>query len=73
MNRNVTFSAREGLLKKQLPKREKVKRKVIAPYRGNGVPKDWIEEGDEKYRLTLTRQFFAKNGHLIFRSLSISF
>ena len=30
----------------------KVKRKVIAPYRENGVPKDWADEGDEKYRLT---------------------
>jgi site-specific DNA-methyltransferase (adenine-specific) len=30
----------------------KLKRKVIAPYRQNDVPKDWIEEGNGKYRLT---------------------
>ncbi len=30
----------------------KLKRKVIAPYRENGIPKDWSEEGDGKYRLT---------------------
>lgn len=30
----------------------KLKRKVIAPYRDNGAPKEWTEEGDEKYRLT---------------------
>jgi site-specific DNA-methyltransferase (adenine-specific) len=30
----------------------KIKRKVIAPYRENGVPKDWEEGEDGKFRLT---------------------
>ena len=30
----------------------KLKRKVIAPYRVNGKPKDWVEEGRNKFRLT---------------------
>lgn len=30
----------------------KLKRKVIAPYKESGVPKDWNEENDGKYRLT---------------------
>lgn len=30
----------------------KLKRRVIAPYRENGVPKDWTEEENGKYRLT---------------------
>lgn len=30
----------------------KLKRKVIAPYRENGVPKDWKEEENGKFRLT---------------------
>lgn len=30
----------------------KLKRKVIAPYRENGIPKDWAEEENGKYRLT---------------------
>ena len=30
----------------------KLKRKVLAPYRENGIPKDWKSEGNEKYRLT---------------------
>ncbi|MCX8058225.1 MAG: site-specific DNA-methyltransferase [Spirochaetes bacterium] len=30
----------------------KLKRKVIAPYRENGLPKDWIEVENHKYRLT---------------------
>lgn len=30
----------------------KLKRRVIAPYRENGTPKDWTEEEDGKYRLT---------------------
>lgn len=30
----------------------KLKRKVIAPYREDGLPKDWIEEKDGNYRLT---------------------
>ncbi|GAJ12481.1 unnamed protein product, partial [marine sediment metagenome] len=29
-----------------------MKRRVIAPYREKGIPKDWSEEGDGKYRLT---------------------
>lgn len=34
------------------PDAVKLKRKVIAPYRENGTPKDWNEENGEKYRLT---------------------
>lgn len=30
----------------------KLKRRVIAPYRENGEPKDWVEEENGKYRLT---------------------
>jgi len=30
----------------------KLKRRVIAPYREDGIPKDWVEEKDGKYRLT---------------------
>jgi site-specific DNA-methyltransferase (adenine-specific) len=30
----------------------KLKRKVIAPYRENNVPKDWQQQDDGKYRLT---------------------
>lgn len=30
----------------------KLKRKVLAPYREKGQPKDWTEENGEKYRLT---------------------
>lgn len=30
----------------------KLKRKVIAPYKENGKPKDWEQEKDDKYRLT---------------------
>ncbi len=30
----------------------KLKRRVIAPYRENGIPKDWTEEEDGKFRLT---------------------
>ncbi len=30
----------------------KLKRRVIAPYRKNGLPKDWKKEKDGKYRLT---------------------
>ncbi len=30
----------------------KLKRRVIAPYKENGEPKDWSEEKDGKYRLT---------------------
>lgn len=34
------------------PEAVKLKRRVIAPYRENGAPKDWTEEEDGKYRLT---------------------
>lgn len=34
------------------PDTVKLKRKVIAPYRENGIPKDWRKEKNEKYRLT---------------------
>ncbi|MDK1031874.1 MAG: site-specific DNA-methyltransferase [Planctomycetia bacterium] len=30
----------------------KIKKKVLAPYRENGLPKDWMEEENGKYRLT---------------------
>jgi site-specific DNA-methyltransferase (adenine-specific) len=30
----------------------KLKRNVIAPYRENGIPKDWAEENNGKFRLT---------------------
>jgi site-specific DNA-methyltransferase (adenine-specific) len=30
----------------------KLKRRVIAPYRENGTPKDWLEQEDGNYRLT---------------------
>jgi len=30
----------------------KLKRRVIAPYRENGTPKDWVEQQDGNYRLT---------------------
>jgi len=30
----------------------KIKRRVIAPYKENGIPKDWFTENKEKYRLT---------------------
>ena len=36
----------------------KQKRKVIAPYRVDGVAKDWVEEGGEKYRLTYPSNFW---------------
>lgn len=32
--------------------RVKVKKEVIAPYRENGKPKDWMEENGERYRWT---------------------
>ncbi len=34
------------------PDAVKLKRRVIAPYRENGRPKDWIEEEDGRFRLT---------------------
>jgi site-specific DNA-methyltransferase (adenine-specific) len=36
-----------------------LKRKVIAPYRENGLPKDWINEGSEKFRLTYPSNFWS--------------
>ena len=37
----------------------KIKRKVIAPYRKDGKPKDWCEdEGGEKFRLTCPSNFW---------------
>lgn len=36
----------------------KIKRKVIAPYRENGKPKDWIEEDGEKMRFTCPSNFW---------------
>lgn len=37
----------------------KVKKKVIAPYKENGKPKDWKEENGDKYRLTHPSNFWA--------------
>ncbi len=39
---DFTFNAEAG----------KLKRRVIAPYRENGIPKDWAQEQEGKYRLT---------------------
>lgn len=36
----------------------KVKRRVIAPYRANGVPKDWEETPDGNFRLTCPGNFW---------------
>lgn len=36
----------------------KVKRKVIAPYRQNGVPKDWEDTPDGKFRYTCPSNFW---------------
>ncbi len=36
----------------------KVKRRVIAPYRENGVPKDWEETGEGRFRLTHPGNFW---------------
>lgn len=30
----------------------KIRKKVIAPYKKDGMPKDWVQKKDEKYRLT---------------------
>ena len=37
----------------------KLKRRVIAPYREDGMPKDWAEEKDGKYRLTYPSNIWA--------------
>ena len=37
----------------------KLKRKVIAPYRENGIPKDWTEDENGKYRLTCPSNIWA--------------
>lgn len=36
----------------------KVKRKVVAPYKENGTPKDWEEEKEGRYRLTYPSNFW---------------
>ncbi|PWM72755.1 MAG: site-specific DNA-methyltransferase [Bacillota bacterium] len=36
----------------------KVKKKVIAPYRENGAPKDWTESADGRFRLTCPSNFW---------------
>ena len=36
----------------------KVRRRVLAPYRENGIPKDWIESNGEKYRDTCPSNFW---------------
>ena len=36
----------------------KIKKKVIAPYRENGKPKDWEETADGKFRLTCPSNFW---------------
>jgi site-specific DNA-methyltransferase (adenine-specific) len=36
----------------------KQKRKVIAPYREDGIAKDWVEESGEKYRFTHPSNFW---------------
>ena len=36
----------------------KLKKKVIAPYREKGAPKDWTEEENGKYRMTCPSNFW---------------
>lgn len=36
----------------------KQRKKVIAPYRKDGVPKDWQEENGEKFRYTFPSNFW---------------
>lgn len=36
----------------------KQRKKVLAPYRENGVPKDWTERDGEKYRMTCPSNFW---------------
>ena len=36
----------------------KVRRRVLAPYKENGIPKDWVEFGGEKYRDTCPSNFW---------------
>jgi len=36
-----------------------IKKKIIAPYREKGRPKDWIEKDGKKYRLTAPSNFWA--------------
>lgn len=36
----------------------KQKRRVLAPYRENGTPKDWEEDSDGKYRITCPSNFW---------------
>lgn len=37
----------------------KLKRKVLAPYKINGIPKDWSNEGKLKFRLTYPSNFWT--------------
>lgn len=36
----------------------KQKRRVLAPYRSNGQPKDWVEDSDGKFRMTCPGNFW---------------
>lgn len=36
----------------------KLKRRVLAPYRSNGKPKDWVEDPDGKFRMTCPGNFW---------------
>lgn len=36
----------------------KMKRRVVAPYRKEGVPKDWVESEEGKYRITCPSNFW---------------
>ena len=36
----------------------KQRKKVLAPYKENGEPKDWVESGGEKYRMTCPSNFW---------------
>lgn len=49
VSNNFTFNA----------DRVKLKRRVIAPYRDNGIPKDWTEEENGKYRLTYSSNIWT--------------
>jgi site-specific DNA-methyltransferase (adenine-specific) len=41
------------------PKAVKIKKRVIAPYRENGKPKDWNAEGKRNYRLTYSSNIWT--------------
>lgn len=36
----------------------KLRRRVVAPYRENGKPKDWVESGSGNYRMTFASNFW---------------